>query len=67
VAGNRKRFVCLEAGCDRSIEAESDEQLVAAVQAHMADAHNSFELEDFILAAATEVSEGVSEEVSEEG
>jgi predicted small metal-binding protein len=55
VAANRKRFVCLEAGCDQPIEADSDEELVEAVQQHMADAHNSFEIEDFILAVATEV------------
>jgi predicted small metal-binding protein len=51
----RKRFVCLEAGCERVIEANSDEELIRAVQEHVADAHNSFELDDFILAGATEV------------
>ena len=50
-----KQFVCLEAGCDEVIEANSDEQLVQAVQRHVADAHDSFELEEFILAGATEV------------
>jgi predicted small metal-binding protein len=51
----RKRFVCLEAGCEAVIEADSDEELVRAVQQHVADAHDSFELEEFILAGATEV------------
>lgn len=51
----RKRFVCLEAGCERVIEANNDEELVRAVQEHVAEAHNSFELEEFILAGATEV------------
>jgi len=55
---SRKRFVCLEAGCDRVIEAGSDEELVEAVQEHVAEAHNSFEIEDFILAGATEVQDG---------
>jgi predicted small metal-binding protein len=50
-----KQFMCLEAGCERVIEANSDEELVQAVQEHMAQAHHSFELEDFILAGATEV------------
>jgi predicted small metal-binding protein len=51
----RKQFVCLEAGCQEVIEASSDEELVRAVQDHVADAHNSFELDEFILAGATEV------------
>jgi predicted small metal-binding protein len=51
----KKQFVCLEAGCERVIEASSDEELIQAVQAHMAEAHNSFELDDFILAGTTEV------------
>ena len=50
----RKQFVCLEAGCETVIEAHSDDELVRAVQEHVAEAHNSFELEDFILAGATE-------------
>ncbi len=51
----RKQFVCLEAGCQTVIEASSDEELVRAVQQHVAEAHNSFELDEFILAGATEV------------
>jgi len=52
--------VCLEAGCERVIEANNDEELVRAVQEHVAEAHNSFELEDFILAGATEVDCGTT-------
>ncbi|MBV9311908.1 MAG: DUF1059 domain-containing protein [Solirubrobacterales bacterium] len=52
---NRKQFVCLEAGCEMVIEANSDEELIRAVQEHVAEAHQSFELDDFILAGATEV------------
>ena len=37
------------------IEANSDEELIRAVQEHVAEAHQSFELDDFILAGATEV------------
>ncbi len=54
-AKQRKQFVCLEAGCDQVIEADGDEELIEAVQKHVAEAHNSFELEEFILAGATEV------------
>jgi predicted small metal-binding protein len=51
----RKQFVCLEAGCETVIEASSDDELVRAVQDHVAEAHKSFELDEFILAGATEV------------
>jgi predicted small metal-binding protein len=51
----RKQFVCLEAGCQQVIRADSDEELVQAVQEHVAEAHSSFELDEFILAGATEV------------
>jgi predicted small metal-binding protein len=43
---------CLEAGCDTVVTADDDEQLVAAVNRHMAEAHQSFELEEVILDAA---------------
>jgi uncharacterized protein DUF1059 len=46
---------CLEAGCDAVITAEDDEQLVAAVNLHVAEAHDSFELEDVILDAAEDI------------
>jgi predicted small metal-binding protein len=55
MAVRKKQFVCLEAGCQKVIQADSDEQLVQAVQEHVAEAHNSFELDEFILAGATEV------------
>ena len=55
MTAKKKQFVCLESGCDKAIQADSDEQLIEAVQNHVAEAHNSFELEEFILAAATEV------------
>jgi predicted small metal-binding protein len=43
---------CLESGCDAVITAEDDEQLVAAVNRHVTEAHASFELEEVILDAA---------------
>jgi predicted small metal-binding protein len=51
----RKQFVCLEASCEQVIEASSDEELIRSVQDHVAEMHNSFELDEFILAGATEV------------
>jgi Protein of unknown function (DUF1059) len=48
---------CLEAGCDALITAPDDEQLVAAVNRHVGEVHQSFELEEVILDAAEEVSE----------
>jgi predicted small metal-binding protein len=51
----KKQFVCLESGCQTVIEAATDEELVEAVQRHVGEAHDSFELEEFILAGATEV------------
>jgi hypothetical protein len=46
---------CLEAGCGKVITAEDDDQLVAAANRHVADEHQSFELEDVILDAAEDV------------
>jgi hypothetical protein len=46
---------CLEAGCDELVVAADDEQLVAAANGHVAEAHQSFELEDVILDAAEDV------------
>jgi predicted small metal-binding protein len=45
---------CLEAGCDVVVVADDDQQLVAAVNRHVAEAHDSFELEEVILDAAEE-------------
>lgn len=50
-----KRYACLEAGCEVSIDADDDDALVEAVGSHMAEAHNTFELEDVILANAVVV------------
>jgi hypothetical protein len=46
---------CLEAGCDEVITAEDDEQLVAAANLHVAEAHDSFELEEVILDGAEDI------------
>ena len=46
---------CLEAGCDTVVTADDDERLVAAVNRHVGEAHDSFELEDVILDAAEDI------------
>jgi predicted small metal-binding protein len=58
----RTTYECLEAGCDLRMEAENEEELVELVQRHMSEAHNSFELEDVILANATLVKAPANEE-----
>jgi hypothetical protein len=52
-----RRYECLDAGCGEVIVAADEAALIEAVQAHMADAHDSFELEDTIVDASTEVEE----------
>ena len=49
------QYECLEAGCGQTIRAADEAQLVAAVQRHVAEAHDSFELDEIILASAVEV------------
>ena len=49
---------CLEAGCDTVVTAQDDEAPVAAANAHVLDAHNSVELEEVILDAAEDVTDG---------
>jgi predicted small metal-binding protein len=49
-----KRWQCLDVGCGAVVTAESDEELVEAANAHMREAHGSYELEEMILAVAEE-------------
>jgi predicted small metal-binding protein len=53
-----RRWQCLEVGCATAVTAGSDEELVAAVNAHVREAHDSYELEEVILAAAEDEPEG---------
>ncbi len=53
-----RRWECLEVGCDTTISAGSDEELVEAVNAHVREVHDSYELEEFVLAAAEDVADG---------
>ena len=48
----RRRWQCLEVGCGATISAASDEELVAAVNEHVHTAHDSYELEEVVLANA---------------
>ncbi len=52
-----RRYECLDAGCGAEIVAPDEQALVAAVQRHMADAHDSFELEEVIVDMSTAVDE----------
>jgi predicted small metal-binding protein len=47
-----RRWRCLEPGCGAVVEASSDEELVEAANVHVHEAHNSYELEEVILAGA---------------
>ena len=49
------KYRCLDAGCDVEIRAADERALIEAVQAHVAEAHDSFELEEVIVDMATEV------------
>jgi predicted small metal-binding protein len=42
----------MEVGCDAVVTAASEEELVEAANAHVRDAHDSYELEEVILAGA---------------
>lgn len=50
-----RQYECLDAGCGELIVAADQQALVEAVQRHMAEAHDSFELEDVIVDMSTEV------------
>ena len=48
------RWRCLEPGCGTAVEADSNAELVDAANAHMREAHDSYELEEVVLAGAEE-------------
>ena len=50
-----RRWRCLEVGCGTVITGETDEELVEAANAHVQAAHDSYELEEVILAGAEDV------------
>jgi predicted small metal-binding protein len=52
-----RQWQCLEVGCGKAVTAEPDEELVAAANAHVLEAHGSYELEEMILAVAADAPE----------
>jgi predicted small metal-binding protein len=52
-----RQWQCLEIGCGEMISADSDEELVEAANAHVREAHGSYELEEMILAVAQDAPE----------
>ena len=52
-----RQWQCLEVGCGELVTAGSDEELVEAANAHVREAHRSYELEEMILAAAEDAPE----------
>jgi predicted small metal-binding protein len=54
----RRRWQCLEVGCGTTVSAASDDELVAAVNKHVREAHDSYELEEVVLAGAEDEPEG---------
>ena len=46
------RWRCLEPGCGTEVTAACDDELVEVANAHVREAHDSYELEDVILAGA---------------
>jgi predicted small metal-binding protein len=50
-----RQYECLEAGCGAVIVATDQDALIKAVHEHMADEHDSFELEEVIVDASTAV------------
>jgi predicted small metal-binding protein len=53
-AQTRRQWRCLEVDCGTVVSAATDEELIEAVNAHVGEAHDSYELEEVILANAEE-------------
>ncbi|MCX6392364.1 MAG: DUF1059 domain-containing protein [Actinobacteria bacterium] len=52
-----RKWSCNEHACDTEIRADSMEELIEQVNAHMADTHDSYELEEMIEDASVEVAD----------
>jgi predicted small metal-binding protein len=50
-----RRWRCMEVGCDFVVTAESEDDLIEAANAHVSEAHDSYELDEVILAGAEDV------------
>jgi predicted small metal-binding protein len=53
-APTRRQWRCLEVDCGTVVSAATDDELVEAVNTHVREAHDSYELEEVILANAEE-------------
>jgi predicted small metal-binding protein len=60
-----RRWRCLEVGCEAVVEADSDEALVEAANAHVREAHDSYELEEVILASAEDAPASANERTAD--
>ena len=54
-ASMARSYECLDAGCGEVIVADDEAALIEAVQAHMSEVHDGFELEDVIVDGSTEI------------
>ena len=54
-----KRWSCVEYGCDYESVQPDEPTIVAAAQRHIAEAHDSFELEEMILAVVVDTDDPV--------
>jgi predicted small metal-binding protein len=52
-----RKWSCNEHDCGTEIRADSMEELIEQVNAHMAEAHDSYELEEMIEDASVEVAD----------
>jgi len=50
-----RKWTCNEHACETEIRADSMEELIEQVNAHMAETHDSYELEEMIEDASVEV------------
>jgi hypothetical protein len=49
------RWTCLEVDCAAVVDAPDEDTLIEAVNHHVGEAHQSFELDDVILAVAEQL------------
>ena len=55
------RWSCVEVDCDWAVTAPDAETIVPLVQQHITEAHDSFELEEVVLDAASDAPDTASE------
>jgi predicted small metal-binding protein len=60
-----RRWRCLEVGCGAVVEAGTDEALVEAANAHVREAHDSYELEEVILAGVEDAPVSANERTAD--